>query len=143
MSIFSFKHIALKTCSFGLSNSFSEFNETSVIHCLTGWLPEPIPLKYNVSFNLYEYKLNIFIYRYTHAKKVWEFLRYDRSNKLPGEFDSEKHKNDQQPVSPTSGSGPIPLFKWPEQRTDLSEEFMSIHVCLVDIVLNFHFSILK
>lgn len=24
---------------------YAEYNETSIVHALTGWLPEPIPLK--------------------------------------------------------------------------------------------------
>lgn len=31
--------------SFRSSGTFPEYNETTVIHALTGWLPEPIPLK--------------------------------------------------------------------------------------------------
>ncbi|UJR30270.1 hypothetical protein I4U23_017808 [Adineta vaga] len=82
-------------------------NETSIIHTLTGWLPEPIPLKY------------------THAGKVWKFLRDDRSNKLVTE--NEINKPDQNPTSPLPTYGPVPLFKWPEPKIEVTEEATSSH----------------
>jgi len=53
-----------------------------------------------------------FILRYSHAEKIWNFLRNDRSNKLLSE--NELHS--------TSSCGPIPLFKWPDIKVDQSEE---------------------
>ncbi|CAF0738248.1 unnamed protein product [Adineta steineri] len=76
--------------NFNTPNDFPEFNESSIIHLLTGWIPEPIPLKY------------------THSEKVWNFLRYNRSN-------------NNQSYSTTSFS-PIPLYQWPETKNDLPEE---------------------
>ncbi|CAF4403412.1 unnamed protein product, partial [Adineta steineri] len=76
--------------NFNTPNDFPEFNESSIIHLLTGWIPEPIPLKY------------------THSEKVWNFLRYNRSN-------------NNQSYSTTS-FGPVPLYQWPETKNDLPEE---------------------
>ena len=70
------------------------------------------------------------LFRYTHAERVWEFLRYDNSNKLVVEGESEKHKLEQQPTSPLPTFGPVPLFKWPETKLELSEESMSNNVNL-------------
>jgi hypothetical protein len=39
------------------AESACEFNDISIVSCLTGWLPEPIPL------------------RFGHGKEVWKFLR--------------------------------------------------------------------
>ncbi|CAF4085833.1 unnamed protein product [Rotaria sp. Silwood2] len=88
---------------FNTSNDFSESNETSVIHSLTGWIPEPIPLKY------------------THAEKVWDFLRYDRSNQYIAENENGINKN-------TSSFGPIPVFKWPDSKVYLHEETILMNV---------------
>jgi hypothetical protein len=43
--------------SFNPSDTPNEFNDVSIISCLTGWLPEPIPL------------------RYGHGAETWRFLR--------------------------------------------------------------------
>ena len=43
--------------SFNPSDSASEFNDANVITCLTGWLPEPLPL------------------RFGHMSEVWKFLK--------------------------------------------------------------------
>ena len=52
-------------------------------------------------------------FRYGHAEKIWNFLRYDRSNKFPSE-------------NPNSSSfGPIPLFQWTETKGDKSDEIHS------------------
>jgi len=59
--------------------------------------------------------------RYTHAKKVWEFLRYDRSNKVVSENDNAANKSEP-PASPTPTFGPVPLFKWPENKAESSDE---------------------
>ena len=40
-------------------NSFSEMGDTNVIHCLTGWLPEPIPLRYGHTSEIWKLLLNI------------------------------------------------------------------------------------
>ncbi|CAM4739728.1 unnamed protein product [Rotaria magnacalcarata] len=93
---------------FRSSNAYNEYNETSIIHALTSWLPEPIPLKY------------------THATKVWEFLRYDRSNRLVIENEGGTNKTEQQSPSPLPTFGPVPLFKWPDRKGDSHEESTSI-----------------
>ena len=62
-------------------------------------------------------------FRYTHAKKVWEFLRHDRSNKLVSEADGGVNKLEQ-PTSPVPTFGPVPLFKWPDIKGDSPEESM-------------------
>ncbi|CAF1130028.1 unnamed protein product [Rotaria sp. Silwood1] len=97
------------TLDFRSSSTYVEYNETSIIHALTGWVPEPIPLKY------------------THATKVWEFLRYDRSNRIVSEGDSGVNKTEQQPSSPLPVFGPVPLFKWPDTKSDSSEESSLLH----------------
>ncbi|CAF0997935.1 unnamed protein product [Didymodactylos carnosus] len=79
------------------TTGFPEYNETSIIHCLSGWVPEPIPLKYS------------------HAEKVWKFLRNDRSNKL---VDGEDRKSNEQ----SSFQGPIPLYRWPDSKIDTAED---------------------
>ncbi|CAF1182417.1 unnamed protein product [Rotaria sordida] len=94
---------------FRSSSTYSEYNETSIIHLLTGWLPEPIPLKY------------------THATKVWDFLRNDRSNRLVTENDSGINKTEQQPSSPLPVFGPVPLFKWPDTKSDSSDESLLLN----------------
>jgi hypothetical protein len=38
-------------------SSATEFNDASVISCLTGWIPEPLPL------------------RFGHMSEVWKFLK--------------------------------------------------------------------
>jgi hypothetical protein len=43
--------------SFNAPGSPTEFNDSSVIHCLTGWVPEPLPL------------------RFGHISEVWKFLK--------------------------------------------------------------------
>lgn len=58
--------------------------------------------------------------RYTHAGKVWDFLRNDRSNKLVTE--NETNKTDHPPTSPLPTYGPVPLYKWPEPKTEITEE---------------------
>lgn len=71
-------------------------------------------------------------HRYTHAEKIWNFLRYDRSNKFVTE--NELHSK--------SSFGPISLFKWPDPKVDLSEEtkllsgnvkefLLHIYICLL------------
>ncbi|CAF4088818.1 unnamed protein product [Rotaria sp. Silwood2] len=94
---------------FRSSSTYAEYNETSVIHALTGWVSEPIPLKY------------------THATKVWEFLRYDRSNRLVTESESGVNKTEQQPSSPLPVFGPVPLFKWTDTKADSSEESLLLN----------------
>lgn len=37
--------------------SATEFNDASVVNCLTGWIPEPLPL------------------RFGHLSEVWRFLK--------------------------------------------------------------------
>ena len=64
-------------------------------------------------------------FRYTHAGKVWEFLRYDRSNKLVIENESGANKTEQRSTSPSPVFGPVPLFKWPETKIDVPEESTS------------------
>ncbi|CAF4411275.1 unnamed protein product, partial [Adineta steineri] len=76
---------------------------------LTGWVPEPIPLKY------------------THAGKVWEFLRYDRSNKIVVDNENVANKTEQRSTSPLPAFGPVPLYKWPEAKVDVQEESASSH----------------
>ncbi len=66
----------------------------------------------------------MFLFRYTHAKKVWEFLRYDRSNRLVLENEGGINKTEQQPPSPLPAYGPVPLFKWPDTKHDSPEESM-------------------
>lgn len=61
--------------------------------------------------------------RYTHAKKVWEFLRFDRSNKLVCENEGGANKIEQ-PTSPVPTFGPVPLFKWPDVKGESPEESM-------------------
>lgn len=90
------------------ASPFPENNEVSVIHSLTGWIPEPIPLKY------------------THAGKVWNFLRYDRSNKIIVENEADKNKTDQPPSTPVPTFGPVPLFKWPDTKVDLPDDSISL-----------------
>ena len=43
--------------SFNPADSATEFNDSSIISCLTGWLPEPLPL------------------RFGHITEVWKFLK--------------------------------------------------------------------
>lgn len=105
--------------SYRAPNANPPSNETSIIHTLTGWVPEPIPLKYRSSSSLFV-NHGLFHVRYTHAGKVWEFLRYDRSNKLV--FENETNKADQHPTSPAPNYGPVPLFKWPEAKAEVPEE---------------------
>jgi hypothetical protein len=56
--------------------------------------------------------MSFFILRYTHAEKIWNFLRYDRSNKHTSE--NELHSK--------SSSGPIPLFRWSDSKLNRPEE---------------------
>jgi hypothetical protein len=79
-------------------------------------------------------------FRYTHAGKVWNFLRYDRSNRVVLEGDSNINKTEHQPISPPPAFGPVPLFKWPETKTDQPEESMLFNVNqnkIFRFVLNF------
>ena len=48
--------------------------------------------------------------RYGHAEKVWSFLCYDQSNKLLSGND------------PSTGCGPVPLFKEPEPKVEKAKE---------------------
>ncbi len=64
----------------------------------------------------------LFFLRYTHAGKVWNFLRYDRSNRIVAESDSGTNKTEQHPTSPSPAFGPVPLYKWPEIKIDSPEE---------------------
>ena len=43
--------------SFNPADSATEFNDVSIISCFTGWLPEPLPL------------------RFGHMSEVWKFLK--------------------------------------------------------------------
>ncbi len=43
--------------SFNPADSATEFNDVSIITCFTGWLPEPLPL------------------RFGHITEVWKFLK--------------------------------------------------------------------
>jgi hypothetical protein len=63
-------------------------------------------------------------FRYTHAAKVWKFLRYDRSNRVVVEGDSNINKTEPPVTSPPPAFGPVPLFKWPDTKIDLPEESM-------------------
>lgn len=49
----------MKVISLDLNNSDSpnEFNDVSIVSCFTGWLPEPLPL------------------RFGHISEVWRFLK--------------------------------------------------------------------
>ncbi|CAM2703017.1 unnamed protein product [Rotaria socialis] len=87
---------------FNASNDILESSDASVIHSLTGWVPEFIPLKY------------------THAEKIWNFLRYDRSNQYVSGNASEVNKN-------MSSFGPVPLFKWPDLKVHLPGERVLIN----------------
>ncbi|CAF2133241.1 unnamed protein product [Rotaria magnacalcarata] len=87
---------------FNASNGVLESSDASVIHSLTGWVPEFIPLKY------------------THAEKIWNFLRYDRSNQYVSGNASEVNKN-------MSSFGPVPLFKWPDLKVHLPGERVLIN----------------
>lgn len=78
-----------------------------------------------------------FLFRYTHAKKVWDFLRYDRSNKLVSENDNGINKADQQPTSPLPTFGPVPLFKWPDIKIDSPEESMLFNQNVIKNFLDF------
>jgi len=40
-------------------NSFSEMGDTNMVHCLTGWLPEPIPLRYGHTSEIWKLLLSI------------------------------------------------------------------------------------
>ncbi len=51
-------------------------------------------------------KMMYSIHRYTHAEKIWNFLRYDHSNKVVTE--NELHS--------TKSFGPISLFKCPDRK---------------------------
>ena len=66
--------------------------------------------------------------RYTHAESVWDFLLHDRSNRLVFENDSVINKTEQHTTSSQSTFGPVPLFKWPDTKTDSSEESTLINV---------------
>jgi hypothetical protein len=70
----------------------------------------------------------LFFQRYTHAKKVWEFLRYDRSNRLVVENDTGINKPEQRSPSPLPAFGPVPLFKWPDIKIDSPEESLVFNV---------------
>ena len=52
------------------------------------------------------------MHRYTYAEKIWNFLRYDRSNKSASENE----------LSSMSSSGPLPLYKWSDLKVDSTEE---------------------
>lgn len=54
--------------------------------------------------------INIY-FRYSHGEKIWNFLRYDRSNKFLGDNESLS----------TSLLSPIPLFKWSESKIQSDE----------------------
>ena len=46
-------------CSYVAGYNFSEMGDTNIIHCLTGWLPEPIPLKYGHTSEIWNLLLKI------------------------------------------------------------------------------------
>lgn len=68
-----------------------------------------------------EYDFFYFILRYSHAEKIWNFLRNDRSNKLVSE--NEFHS--------TSSFGPIPLFKWPDQSEEIKLLNENVKICFL------------
>lgn len=76
--------------------------------------------------------------RYSHAAKVWEFLRYDRSNRLVTESDNAANKSEQQSPTPVPTFGPVPLFKWPETKADSHDESTSINVNIPYKVILFY-----
>ncbi|UJR16262.1 hypothetical protein I4U23_003169 [Adineta vaga] len=86
--------LKILSLDFNVLDDVTECDETSIVHSLTGWIAEPIPLKY------------------THTEKVWNFLRHDRSNRQVSENECYSR----------SSFGPIPLFKWREPKTDSPEE---------------------
>jgi hypothetical protein len=59
-----------------LSDSATEFNDISIISCFTGWLPEPLPL------------------RFGHISEVWKFLK----ETLPKYQWLENERNNKQAV---------------------------------------------
>ncbi|CAF1269415.1 unnamed protein product [Adineta ricciae] len=83
--------LKILSLDFNTLHDFPEQNETSIIHSLTSWIPEPIPLKY------------------THTEKVWNFLRYDRSNRQVSDNDCHSMPS----------FGPLPLFKWAEPSDEI------------------------
>ena len=58
---------------------------------------------------------------------MWEFLRYDRSNKVVFENESGANKTEH-PTSPSPAFGPVPLFKWPDAKNDSPEESLVFNV---------------
>lgn len=52
------------------------------------------------------------MHRYTYAEQIWNFLRYDRSNKSASENESPS----------VSSLGPVSLYKWPDPKVDSAEE---------------------
>ncbi len=52
---------------------------------------------------------------------MWEFLRFDRSNKLVCEGEGGANKSEPS-TSPLPTFGPVPLFKWPEIKIETPEE---------------------
>ena len=53
------------------------------------------------------------VIRYTHAEEIWNFLRYDRSNRLVSENENRMQNNESHSKS---SFGPIPLYKWPQSK---------------------------
>jgi hypothetical protein len=70
--------------------------------------------------------------RYTHEGKVWNFLRYDRSNKVVLENEHGKNKTEQ---NLTASFGPVPLFKWPDPKVDLPEEGILPNISVNELFL--------
>lgn len=77
-------------------------------------------------------KLNIksFIDRYAHTEKVWNFLRYDRSNQ-------HVYNNENQLNKSSPNFGPLPLFKWTDSKADSIEETILINVNINESCFSF------
>ena len=63
-----------------------EFGESNIIHCLTGWLPEPIPLKYGNTTEIWKLLLKVL--------PNWKLPPPpSNSESLPNVHDKENHKS--------------------------------------------------
>lgn len=65
--------------------------------------------------------MNFSLGRYSHAEKIWNFLRYDRSNQFVFEHENLINKTE-------SCFGPIPLYKWPDCKVPQSEETILVNL---------------